>query len=429
MKLEDLINEYKKVYYTDDDEAIALVTANIVGCMLDTPPTWLYLIGPSSGGKSALIEVFDKVKHVTRVADLTPNTFLSAMGSTNGQETSLLKKLGLKFVVTMKDFTTLLSKNDTDKTAILAQMREIYDGHFAKDAGNGKHVAWGEPNKGKATFIMACTEEIYAIQDDAAGMGTRAVSYVLKPQDRVKMTKQALRNNNKLLGNVAHLQELFKEFVERKMDECPAELPPIPEDLEDDIIAVANFASLSRSVVKRDYKGAKTLALSAEMPTRMAKQLLSIAQLLTYINEGVLTEKYRKLVFKVAYDCISKQRRMTLEVLAKYNRINRSGAADYLNFPPERAQEWLEDLNMFRMCERIKAKEKQYWRMPVDFRQVMIKYFGVTPEDKDLEGEEGGDQSAVGYYSDMPPDISYEEEERKMAEVTQAEVDFNNIGP
>jgi len=220
--------------------------------------------------------------------------------SNNQHETSLLKRLGLNFVIAMKDFTTILSKSPETQEAIIAQMREIYDGHMVKYTGTGQILEWG-PN-GKATFLMASTEGIYGVQEKFSDMGTRAINYVMVPQDRILTTKRALKNNNVLEKNKEAIKEAFATFVMEMVDKLPSELPSLPDALEDQIIEVADFASICRSIVKRDYRGEKSLALSAEMPMRMAKQLLSIGQQMQYVNGGELNDKLIDAIFKTGFN-------------------------------------------------------------------------------------------------------------------------------
>lgn len=426
--LKSITELYQETFYTNDIAPVALISAILIGSRMNTPPVWLYLIGPSSGGKSALIECFKKVPFCTQVSDLTQNTFLSGF-SNSKRESSLLLRLGPRFTILMKDFTTILTKSEETQSAVIAQMREIYDGHITKETGTGITLEWPAPGSlkknelGHATFIMASTEGIFSIQDKFADMGTRATNYILKPQDRKEVTKRSLRNNTELATKVAHLQVVFHDFIMDKIANIPEVLPYVDDQLESDIIEIADFSSICRSVVKRDYKGAKNLALSAEMPPRIAKQLLTTAQLLTYINDGNLEPHLRDAVFKLGFDSIPKQRRLVLEALAKYPRVTKSGVADYINYPPERAQEWLEDLNMFGVCYRIKAKERQYWAIKEEHRQTMIKFMGIKTENEELQGEDEGE--FTGSYSGS--DMSWEAQESHEIKKTNADTTFNNF--
>lgn len=402
---------YNETFYIEDDAPVALMAAIIVSAKLGGPPVWLYIVGPSSGGKSVLIEAFSGVKDVTQVSDLTVNTFLSGAPNKT-EEPSLLKRLGLNFIITMKDFTTILSKAEEAQEAIISQMREIYDGHFTKFTGNGKPLEWGGKGakKGKATFIMACTEAIHGVQEKFSEMGTRAINYVLLPQNRKLTTKRALKNNGELDAKMMEIQEVFAEYIEQIIQSLPAELPELSEEFQDQIIDVADFATICRSVVKRDYRGVKNLALTAEMPMRMSKQLLVTAQLFIHLGGGTIPEYLKNTVFKIALDSIPKQRRLVLEVLAKYRRVNIAGISDLVNYPPDRVKEWIEDLQMFDVVERIRTKNTQHWKLKDEYRKIMTTYLGVIPVDKDLEGDEDGYQetaSGGGNYQD----ISYEMKE------------------
>lgn len=390
--LAQLNKQYHDLFYIEDKALFPLLVSMVVGAKLNAPAVWLYVIGASSGGKSTALSVFNKLpdSFSRQVSDLTPNTFLSGM-KVAGKETSLLKSLGNNFVIFMKDFTTMISKADEAKSQIIAQMREIYDGHVVKITGNGQVLEWGkkgEPWKG--TFIMASTEAIYKIQEEFSDMGTRAINYVLLEQDRKRTTRQSLlnkRNNEKFMKDLGELQDEVAAFVMEAIAKAPHAFDPISEELENEIIDVADLASKCRSVVIRDYRGEKSLALSAEYPMRMADQLLALAQFMTYINDGTLPDYLKSAVYKVAFDSIPKQRRMVLEIIAKHPKIQVVGAADQMNYPPNLVRAWIEDLNMFGIVERDGSGRSEYWRIKDEYRQTLVKYLGIRVVDYDLEGK------------------------------------------
>jgi len=432
--LQTIIDKYRETFYIEDPSPIAIIASAILTYRLKTPPIWLYLIGPSSGGKSQFIEIFSKVDFVTQVSDLTINTFLSGKIDTT-QETSLLRRLGPEFVVTMKDFTTILSKSEETQQNIIAQMREIYDGHFTKHTGHGKVVEWGGDGKnghpkGKGTFIMAATEAIFNAQDKFSEMGTRAINYVLVPQDRKRTCRQAMKFQSTRAEKVTELQDLVYEFIMAKINVMPKILPPLDEALEEEIIEITDFSTICRSVVKRDFRGAKTLALSAEMPMRMSGELQGLIQGFIYMNDGELPEYLKAAAFKVALDSIPKQRRLILGVLAQYNKANKAAIADLINYSPERTGEWLEDLNMFDVVERVKKGNAQFWRLKEEYRAIMRKYLGIINTEKDLEAEEDGSamEYSYGNFQDIPVEDSYELKEQKENAQQQANLDWEKLG-
>jgi hypothetical protein len=416
--LEQLEQRYHELFYVEDTAVFPLVMAAVIGAKLNAPPTWLYIIGPSSGGKSQLLACFNKVQYVTELSDLTTNTFLSGM-KRGGQETSLLKKLGNNFLIVMKDFTTLISKDDAAKGPIIAQMREIYDGYISKATGNGDTVEWGTKEKRwKGTFIMAATEGIYKLQEEFADMGTRAINYVFVSQDRKKTTRAALknkRNNDKFSIEFGLFQDDVRDFVMDAIERAPYDFDPIPNDVEEEIIEVADLSSQCRSVVIRNYRGEKTLALSAEFPMRMAEQLLAMTQLLMYINNGNLTPEMKYAIYKTAFDSIPKQRRMILETVARYDKIEILGMAKIMNYPPELVRSWVEDLNMFGIIKHIEDGRKEYWAIKDESRAVLKKFLGIDNTGEVLESDENG--------LVQMKDLTWQERQRAL-ETTQS---FNNM--
>lgn len=406
--LSELDKAYHELFYVEDEVIFKLIVSMVIGAKLNAPPVWLFLIAGSSAGKSTALSVLYQVPFVTLVSDLTPNTFLSGM-KIAGKETSLLKKLGNNFVVVMKDFTTMISKDDASKQQIIAQMREIFDGHVSKETGNGQRVEWGtkeKPNKGM--FIMAATEGIYKIQSDFSDMGTRAINYVMPLQDERKSAKAALKNkrNHEASGaKLAQLQKDVAEFVDHMIKNAPLEFAPISEQLEDDIISVAMLAERGRSVVDRTYQGEVNLALSAGMPMRMSEQLMALAQFMMYVNGGELTEGMRNAIFKVAFDSIPKQRKLILEIAGKYNRVDIIAIAQAINYPHGVVRKWVEDLNMFQILDRSTDGRREVWTIREEYRQTLVKFLGIVPVNEDLFS---GD-------APMGAEESWEEKEARLA--------------
>lgn len=413
--LQELQAQYHELFYVEDRALFPLLLAIVVGSKLNTPTTWLYIVGPSSGGKGTVLSTIDRVPFVKQISDLTPNTFLSGM-KIAGKETSLLKTLGNNFLVTMKDFTTMISKDETAQGQIMAQMREIYDGYISKATGNGQTMEWGTlEKKWKSTFIMATTEEIYNLQEKFVGMGTRAINYVFLPQDRKKTMRASLmnkRNTEKSGAILSALQGDVAEFIAEKIANAPMELPPISEELENDIIEVSDLSSQCRSVTKRNYRGEKQLTLSAEFPMRMGEQLLAIAQLLAYINNGELTEEMRAIIYKCAFDSIPKQRRMVLESISRYQKIEVIGMSKELRYPIDTIRTWVEDLYSFDILERDSSSGKEYWKIREEYREVMRKYLGISNTGEILESDENGN---IATMKNMTWQQRQEELNRQMA--------------
>ena len=101
--------EFKKAFLIVDPGIIALLVDTVIANQMDMDPVWLFLVAPSSGGKSELITSINDIevggqKLVYPISDLTTNTFASGQKK-KGKETSLLHKMPPGALMTFKDFT------------------------------------------------------------------------------------------------------------------------------------------------------------------------------------------------------------------------------------------------------------------------------------------------------------------------------------
>jgi hypothetical protein len=95
-------------------------------------------------------------------------TFVSGF---KGKNSSLLERLdakGLSFLL-LKDFTTVLSLHRDARSEILGALREIYDGEYSKDFGNGQSVSWS----GRLGFLAGVTPVIDRHHQVLAVLGQR----------------------------------------------------------------------------------------------------------------------------------------------------------------------------------------------------------------------------------------------------------------
>lgn len=393
--IQDIKNEYKKVFYIEDDFVIDLLTATVISTYLKCDNIWTLVVGPSSGGKSELINIFFKLKFVHQVSDMTENTLLSGM-ATGDQEASFLKRMGPLGCIAMKDFTSILSMRQEKASIIMGHLREVYDGYIEKKTGNGRNPSW----KGKATFIGGVTEAIYNASDESASMGRRNILYVLPPQDRKLTARMSQKNkaDGQKKEKITHIQELVKEYIEEQISNLPEILPVVEDGLMNELIDLADFSTHARTPTTRNYRGEMTLATSLEMPMRMLDQLTALAQVFMIMYNGVLPEETKKGLFKIALDSIPKQKRLTLRELATYDTATTKGIAIAVMYPTEIARNWLGDLNVLGLIDRLPpliVAGPDRWRLKDQYKELLIKYDGIVPkkEDLNLEDDYYGEES------------------------------------
>jgi len=423
MTLKEIKDYYKEVFYIENDAILDLLIAISISVKTKSDAIWLLVIGPPSGGKTELVNILSGVPYAHQVSTLTENAFLSAMGGNPENEKSLLKKIGENGLLLMKDFTSILSLKEELRKKILGDLREIYEGKLVKESGTGKRLDW----EGKINFVGAVTDAIYMNEGDDASMGRRTIDYIMPEftQDvRIKMAKRASKNINDIAEKRNRIKQMFAEFITEQQELMPRVLPDLPEDLVDELISIADFSTKMRTATKRDFHGNLTFAPGNELPTRMNNQLMILAQVLIWLNGGTLKQEHKDILIKVAFDSISQQRRITLRILATYDRCTTKGVAQELNYPTKTVLNWLEDINVVKGCSRSLDGRFDVWELNNDFKELVRKYDGVVRKGDLLKGDELADID--GGYAPYDDPMNYDpgmvEEE-----IRNVELDFDNM--
>jgi hypothetical protein len=91
----------------------------------------------------------------------------------------LLRQVGKKGIIIVKDFTSTLEMDRTARGEVLAALREVYDGRWDRNVGaeGGRTLNW----TGKCGFLAGCTTAIdkaHAVMND---MGPRSLFVRLPP--------------------------------------------------------------------------------------------------------------------------------------------------------------------------------------------------------------------------------------------------------
>ena len=149
--LERLRRIFRKWLLITDWDALTVTVASVIANRLAGDALWLFLVAPPSGVKTEYISSLNGLSNIHPLSDLTAQTFASGMRAK--KEPSLLSKFEYGTVLTLKDFTTILSMHRDKRHEILSQLREIYDGSYTKSWGTGKTLNW----KGKVGLIAGVT--------------------------------------------------------------------------------------------------------------------------------------------------------------------------------------------------------------------------------------------------------------------------------
>lgn len=322
MKLPELKKEIQKYQYFEDTNIIDVSMASIIANRLKLgDPVWLIVIGASSGGKSQILRPIAQTdtKFIHRVDDVTENTFLSGAKAKEGEQVSLLQRIGPHGIMVISDFTVLMSKSSESRQTILSQFRMIHDGEMTKFSGNSKEpIKW----KGYLGILAGSTPSIYAHFEEVSDMGERFIYYRMKDYSPRKATELAL--NRKIYGREldALLADKYKEYEQDIIlshDGKDVELSP---EVIDRITEVSEFAEMVRTPTHKDYKGEIIDRIPVPaMPMRVALQLMAIAKglmIMRHHEDGVysLNENYLSLIDWLGYSLANEEKRACLKILA-----------------------------------------------------------------------------------------------------------------
>jgi len=371
MKLAELKKNIEEYQYLEDTNIIDVSIASIVATRLMLgDPIWLVIIGASSGGKSQILRPLSLTdsKFLHRIDDLTENTFLSGIRLAKEQGSpSLLHRIGKKGMIVMSDLTVLFSKAAESRATILSQFRMIYDGEMTKFSGTSSApITW----KGYLGIIAGSTPSIYHHFEEVADMGERFIYYRMKDYDGEKATRIAM--SRPLYGKDLDdkLAELYADYIKdvvKAYDDKPINLP---EDIQERIIQVAQFAERVRTPVTTDWKGDTITRIPVSaMPMRVALQLTSIAKALYCVRsyeEMTLSEKDLEIIDWCGYSLANEEKRAVLNVLARINYgvyIKGQTIADQIGLSTGVVNNILQNLASVGILNRFGDNSSLTWRI------------------------------------------------------------------
>lgn len=350
------IKEHIENYMLIDDWApIATTLATALTTKMPGDPVWLLSIAPPGAGKSEIIRGYTPNgrpnKYVHPISSITPNTFISGLP----ENEDLLPRLDSK-IVTIKDFTTILTKQKDARNEILGQLREIYDGYYAIETGSGVGT---RGYNSKFTLIAGCTPYI----DNFGGLQSLLGERFVRIRDhgkggendthRDKITKKAYEGEG--IEDTMR-QDIANNILSMYKDFNPDTLPEIPEDMAEIIMSCAAIIAVLRTGVHRDHYHNITSIPEPEYPTRIVKQLKKLAYGLAFVfGKSTVDNEIIEYIYRVSLDTVEKRR---VEILKNVGveEYKTSQIAKKVNLPTNTVKEVLEDLAALKVCKRTQKK-------------------------------------------------------------------------
>jgi len=341
-----------------DGDTLDAMLAAAAAEQLPGEPVWLLIVSGSGNAKTETVQALDGIG-ATVTSTLTSDAALlsatperdRAKGSTGG----LLRKIGDRGVLVIKDVTSILTMNRDIRARVLAALREIYDGRWYREVGTdgGRTIPW----EGRITVIGAVTTAWDTAHSVIATMGDR---FVLVRADSTKSRRAAGRQAIRNTGSEITMRAELATAVAGVLAGMDRQADAVTEAETETLLAAADLVTLARTGVEYDYRGDVIEAHAPEMPTRFAKQLAQILRGAVAIGMGRVAAL--RLAMRCARDSMPPLRLAIIDYLAEEPDASTTEVRKALSKPRNTIDRQLQALHMLGVldCREEEVSENRH---------------------------------------------------------------------
>lgn len=338
-----------------DTDALDVVLAAVAAERLDGDPLWLLLISGSGNAKTETVQALDGIGATITSTISSPGALLSATSRKDVSADAtggLLRKIGGRGVLVVKDVTSVLSMNRDMRAEVLAALREVYDGRWSRNVGTdgGRTLEW----VGRIAVVGAVTTAWDSHHGVIASMGDR---FVLVRMDSTQGRQEAGRRAIGNTGQEVRMRSDLAEAVAAVIAGMDYQTAPIDADVTDRLLAAADLVTLARTGVEYDYRGDVISAHAPEMPTRFAKQLAQVYR--GAIALGTDPTDAVRLAIRCARDSMPPLRLAIVDDVAANPASTTSEVRKRLGLPRATVDRQLQALHMLGVL--TVAEEEREW--------------------------------------------------------------------
>jgi hypothetical protein len=338
----------------DEDHVVTRVVhaVYVANMVLDGDPVWITLVGGAGQGKTERIAPLAALPSVEMVSTLTGEAaLLSGTPRKDRAETAhggLLRRVGPKGLLLIKDFTSILEMDRTARGQVLAALREIYDGRWDREIGaeGGRTLTW----VGKCGLLAGATSAIDRAHGVMAEMGPRTLLVRVPAGDSMRMARAALAQ----MGRETEMRRELADATAGLLTHLTGTPHPVTGEVQGALGALAALVSRARSPVHRDWGGEVELVGEAEAPTRITKQLGQIWRACGVL--GMPPAQSWEVACRCALDSIPKLRGAVIRYLAGHGEpADTTTIGIAVAHPSRTVRRTLEDLTAHGIVDRKSA--------------------------------------------------------------------------
>lgn len=377
-KLTMLLETFRKHLYLSDTCHIEVALATVAANRSHGDPVWMLIVGSPSSGKTEPLNAVTGLDEVVSVSTITQGSLLS--GSAKSERTKdstggLLKQIGQRGMLVIKDFGSVISMAGDQRAMVLAALREVYDGRWDRTVGTnmGQTISW----EGHVGLLGAVTSQIDSAHGVSASLGERYALIRMPEEDVRSKSVRAISTAGQEVTFRPELNSAVKDFF-LDIEEPPA-FPFTEEELETLVLA-AEFTTRGRSPVERDatLKYEISNKLDTEHPTRFGKMMASLYRAMVYI--GISRERGLDLIRRISCDSMPPIRLALIKALnsiADGDSRNAKELAAMAGYPYTTSLRVLEELEVHGVCYPITDKGRNVAWIPSPWIREHASVFEV----------------------------------------------------
>jgi hypothetical protein len=337
-----------------DLDVLDAVLATAASERLGGDPLWLLVVSGSGAAKTETVQALSGAGAYITSTIASEGALLSATSrkqKAKGATGGLLRKIGDRGILVIKDVTSILSADRHTRGPVLAALRETHDGKYERNVGSdgGLTLTW----TGRLIIVGAVTTAWDTAHSVIAAMGDRFVIIRADSSSgRARSASKAIRNTGSepdMRSELAYCTGALIKHINKKEY-------ALPNDHIDQLIKAADIVTAARTGVERDYRGEVIDAHALEMPTRFAKQLGQLVRGAVAI--GMPVKNAMRLALRCAHDSIPPLRAEILVDIANHPASEPHEVHRRIGRPRQTVRRELEALHMLRLLECEETDEE-----------------------------------------------------------------------
>jgi|GEM_PF-6560952 len=380
--IQEALNVYNEHLYIEEPFNITIPLSEVIANFSPIEPDIMGIIGASGSAKTELIRALGEMENqfCYIVSSITSHTLISGL-----PENIDLAPMLRGRILTIKDLTTILSKNKDAVSEIFADFRELTDGHIGKDFGSGvkKHYTGIH-----SSVLFGCTNAIEAHNSIFSVLGQRILFF--RPRnDRRKSMEKAISNNGKETEIRTALHKITLQLINTMLTKHKERLEKLTQNISkeyiQDIGDLACFMAIVRTHISRDYRGDMAALPEPEYPTRLAKTMCKLVDAHSILYDREPTDEDMKVAYRLSSDNIPTERLKVLIVLLDGEPKTTTEVQTLAKIPTTTARRILDDLKTLEILDFFSmgsGKPDIYQLSNVEYKNVLTKIIEKSKHEK-----------------------------------------------